>query len=59
MTDTEVFKKFEILLSRHMKSQIAVWCGLEDTRSLDMWVTRKVIPKKYHKIILKKALKEI
>jgi hypothetical protein len=58
MTSTQIYEKFEILLSKYMKSEIAVWCGLEDTRSLDMWVTRKVIPKKYHKIIIRKASKE-
>jgi len=52
------FTDFEKLLKVYMKSQLAVLCNLEDTRSIDMWITRKVIPKKYH-IILKQLLRSL
>lgn len=49
-----VEKKLNYLLERHMKSEIAVWCNVEDTRTIGMWAARKSVPKKYHEIIKRK-----
>lgn len=52
------FLDFQKLLKHYLKSEIAFRCNLEDTRSIDMWVSRKVIPKKYHSILMT-LLKEL
>ena len=44
------------ILKTHMKSEVALICGIEDTRTIDAWVARGAIPLKYHsklKTILK------
>lgn len=42
------------LLKRASKAQVAVWCGIGDTRTVDQWITRKSVPVKYHNIINEK-----
>jgi len=44
-------KELKQLLKRASKAQVAVWCGVKDTRTIDQWITRKAVPVKYHNFI--------
>lgn len=43
----EYFKKLEKLLEKYSKAEIAVKLNVRDTRTIDAWFRREIIPSKY------------
>lgn len=40
-------KKLGKLIKNHGKAQVAVWLNVTDTRTIDAWIHRNIIPAKY------------
>lgn len=43
----EYLKKLKELIEKHGKAKVAVDLGVTDTRTIDAWIQRKMIPSKY------------
>lgn len=43
----EYLKKLKRMISKYDKAQVAVKLGVTDTRTIDQWIHRELIPAKY------------
>lgn len=43
----EFLEKLQELIDKYDKAQVAVKLGVKDTRTIDAWISRKMIPSKY------------
>lgn len=54
-----MIKKLKSLVKNHGAAQVCVWLGIQDTRTLNTWISRETIPfhmvKKVEETIKKKG----
>lgn len=48
-----MIKDLEKLKNLHGAAQVCVWLGIQDTRTLNTWISRKSVPYKYHEVAKK------